>query len=163
MPFADPLTERIAGFVRGIGLAVRPGVVEDAAFLPGLALEAGGIVIDESRLRYPGDILHEAGHLAVLPATVRALTTGRLEADGGQEMGAIAWSWAAAVHLDLDPAVVFHPDGYQQGANAVLENFAQGRYVGVSYLQWLGLTRELARDAPQAGPPYPHMLRWLCA
>ena len=163
MEFTDPLTGRIARFVREIGLAVRPGVVEDAAFLPGLALQDGGIVIDESRLLYPGDILHEAGHLAVLPAVVRARTTGRLEADGGQEMGAIAWSWAAAAHLGLDPAVVFHADGYKQGANAVLENFAQGRFVGVSYLQWLGLTLEPARVGQQAGPPYPHMLRWLCA
>ncbi|RYF43285.1 MAG: hypothetical protein EOO25_03765 [Comamonadaceae bacterium] len=163
MPFDDPLTELIAGFVRGVGLTVRAGVVEDAAFLPGLALEAGGIVIDESRLLYPGDVLHEAGHLAVLPAGVRNQTTGRLEADGGQEMGAIAWSWAAAVHLGLDPAVVFHPDGYKQDGNALLENFAQGRYVGVSYLQWLGLTWEPARDPSLARPAYPHMLRWLCA
>ena len=166
MHFTDPLVARIAGFVREIGLPVRPGAVEDAAFLPGLALEAGGVVIDQSRLLYPGDILHEAGHLAVLPAAVRAQTTGRLEADGGQEMGAIAWSWAAAVHLGLDPAVVFHPDGYKEGANAVLENFAQGRYVGVSYLQWLGLALEPTRPGlnaePQAFPPYPHMLRWLC-
>lgn len=162
MPFADPLTARIASFLRGIGLWVEPGVVEDAAFLPGLDLRAGGLVIDEARLLYPGDILHEAGHLAVLPSAVRAQATGRLEADGGQEMGAIAWSWAAAAHLGIDPAVVFHPQGYKQGANALLENFSQGRYVGVPYLQWLGLTLEPERAGPQALPPYPHMQRWLC-
>ncbi|RYF36223.1 MAG: hypothetical protein EOO25_21255 [Comamonadaceae bacterium] len=161
--FADPLTGQLAGFVRDIGLAVGPGAVDDGAFLPGLALRDGGIVIDEARLRYPGDILHEAGHLAVVPAAARAQTGGRLEVDGGQEMGAIAWSWAAAVHLGIDPAVVFHPHGYKQGANALLENFAQGRYVGVPYLQWLGLAFEPAQAAREACPPYPFMVRWLCA
>jgi hypothetical protein len=35
--------------------------------------------------------------------------------------------------------------------------------VGVSYLQWLGLTLEPARAAQQGVPPYPHMLCWLNA
>lgn len=162
-PFDDPLIARIVGFVRGIGLPVVRGELDDTAFLPGLGLEAGGIVIDEARLLYPGDILHEAGHLAVMPADKRSRTQGRLDADGGEEMGAIAWSYAAVLHLGLDPAVLFHPDGYREGADALLENFADGRYVGVPYLQWLGLTLEPARAAQQGVPAYPHMLGWLCA
>lgn len=161
-PFADPVTARMVDFVRGIGLPVVRGVLDDTAFLPGLALEAGGIVVDEARLLYPGDILHEAGHLAVMPVEKRAQTQGRLDADGGEEMGAIAWSYAAALHLGLDPAVLFHPDGYKDGAHALRENFAQGRFVGVPYLQWLGLTLEPPRAAQLGMPPYPHMLRWLC-
>ena len=35
------------------------------AILPGLAIEHGAILVDEQRLSHPGDILHEAGHLAV--------------------------------------------------------------------------------------------------
>lgn len=161
-PFEDPLTARIVDFVRSIGLSVVCGQLGDTAFLPGLALQTGGIVIDEARLLYPGDILHEAGHLAVMPVEKRAQTQGRLVADGGEEMGAIAWSYAAALHMGLDPAVLFHPDGYKDGAHALLENFAAGRYVGVPYLQWLGLTLEPPRAALQGVPPYPHMLRWLC-
>lgn len=160
--FEDPVTAGIVDFVRGIGLPVVRGALDDTAFLPGLALEAGGIVVDEARLLYPGDILHEAGHLAVMPVEKRMRTQGRLDADGGEEMGAIAWSFAAALHVGLDPAVLFHADGYKDGAHALRENFAAGRYVGVPYLQWLGLTLEPPRAAQQGVPPYPHMLRWLC-
>ena len=33
--------------------------------------EQGSIVIDKDALLYPGDILHEAGHIAVVPADRR--------------------------------------------------------------------------------------------
>ena len=38
--------------------------------------------------------------------------------DAGEEMGAIAWSYAAALHIGLDPRVVFHEDGYKGAANS---------------------------------------------
>ncbi len=160
--FKNPLTNSIVAFVRNVGLPVVRGELDDGAFMPGLALDGGRIVIDEARLLYPGDILHEAGHLAVLPPDRREHTQGRLGSDGGEEMGAIAWSYAAALHIGLDPAVLFHADGYKGGANALLENFAEERYVGMPYLQWLGLTIDPARAAQLGVPPFPHMLRWLC-
>lgn len=161
--FADPCTAAIVAFLQRIGLEVERGVLDDSAFLPGVALCDGRIVVDESRLRYPGDLLHEAGHLAVIPSHRRGDTAGRLGTDGGEEMGAIAWSYAAALHLGLDPSILFHDDGYRGGASALVENFREGRYIGVPYLQWLGLTLEPARAAQQGCPPYPHMVRWLCA
>lgn len=160
-PFADPVLQRTADFLRGIGLQVRRGALDDGCFLPGLALIGGALVVDESRLKYPGDLLHEAGHLAMLTAAERSRVDGTLAADGGEELGAIAWSYAAALHLALDPAVLFHPGGYRDGAAALLENFAEGRYLGVPYLQWLGLTLEPRQALAQGCPPYPHMLRWL--
>ena len=63
--FADPLTERLVAFVRGIGIAVRATSLPEQTFLPGIDIRDGAILIDEARLTYPGDILHEAGHLAV--------------------------------------------------------------------------------------------------
>ena len=64
----DPIVD----FLRGIGLAVNEGDVPDDAFLPGLRIAAGGIVFDRSKLRWPGDLLHEAGHLAMTPQAHRA-------------------------------------------------------------------------------------------
>ena len=73
--FADPLTERLTAFVRGIGIDVRAATLPDKTFLPGLDIRHGAILVDEARLTYPGDILHEAGHLAVADPAERNAPT----------------------------------------------------------------------------------------
>ena len=74
--------------------------------MPGIDIRQGTILVDEARLAHPGDLLHEAGHLAVADPAERG--GARLSPSDGDEMAAIAWSWAALKHLDLDPAIVFH-------------------------------------------------------
>jgi hypothetical protein len=73
------------------------------------------------------------------------------------EMAAIGWSYAAAVHLRLDPSVVFHADGYKGGSRSLLENFAAGYYIGLPILVWAGMT------AATGERPFPFMTRWLRA
>jgi hypothetical protein len=63
--FADPLNERLVAFVRGIGFEVRAATVSQMTFLPELEIRDGAILVDEARSHHPGDILHEAGDLAV--------------------------------------------------------------------------------------------------
>ncbi len=155
--FANPLTEQLATFLRSIGLEVEQRALGDDCFLPGLALQNGRIIIDEAKMLCPGDILHEAGHLATTPAAERHLCGGNLAVGGGEEMAAIAWSYAAALYIGIDPAVVFHPHGYKRGSDSLLENFRAGRYLAVPLLQWMGLTFETKNSAT----PYPHMIRWL--
>jgi len=145
------VTGRIIAFLSEIGLPVQSGAVP-TSFLPGIAIQGGVLVVDEDRLLYPGDLLHEAGHLALLPPEVRSGLHGDAGDDPGLEMGAIAWSYAAALHLEIDPAIVFHEAGYKGASRSILENFAGRRYVGVPILQWLGLT---TREA------YPTMQVWV--
>ena len=76
-------------------------------------------------------------------------------------MGAICWSYAAALHLGIDPAIIFHPHGYRSGSDSLLENFREGRYLGVPLLQWMGLTYEPRQASERGCAPYPHMTRWL--
>lgn len=159
-PFTNPHTAAIVDFLRAIGLAVRAETLPETTFLPGIWIERGALVVDEARLRYPGDLLHEAGHLAVAAPERRAAITGDAGADPAEEMMAIAWSYAAAVHLKLDPAVVFHDDGYQGGGSSIVENFSQGHFFGVPMLQWLGMTVDPAQSS-RGLDPFPHMLRWL--
>lgn len=159
--FRDPLTNQIATFLRGIGLPVWHGTLGDSSFLPGIQPRAGGLVIDETRLLYPGDLLHEAGHLAVMTAEERARVDGQLSATLGDEMGAIIWSYAAALHLGIDPAVVFHPHGYRGSSEAFLQNFREGRYIAVPLLQWMEMTCEPRFAAERGCEPFPHMLKWL--
>ena len=153
--------DRILAFLAEIGIAVHERPLSDSTFIPGIFIERGEIVIDRARLSYPGDLLHEAGHIAVVPPASRASLNDNLKSEPAEEIAAIAWSYAAARHIGIDPAIVFHPHGYKGGAQEILENFNAGRYFGVPMLAWLGLTRE--RPNELGSLVYPEMIRWLRA
>ncbi len=155
--FADPLVGRIVAFLRGVGIPVEAASLDGETFLPGIAIAAGGLRVDPERLTWPGDLLHEAGHLAVSDP---AKPDVGVSDDPGEEMAAIAWSYAAALELGLAPEVLFHAGGYRGGAKALIENFAEGGYVGVPMLAMWGLTREPHRAKAAGLPGYPRMLAW---
>jgi hypothetical protein len=131
--FADPLTERLAAFVRSVGIDVNAAVLDEPTLFPGLDIRYGAVLVDESRLVQPGDILHEAGHIAVTDPAKRM--DERLSPTGGEELSALAWSYAATRRLGLNAALVFYPGSYQGWDASLLEGFAEGRYIGVPLLQ----------------------------
>jgi hypothetical protein len=153
-------TEKIVAFLAEIGIEVVRTELHQQTFMPGVMADRAAILIDESRLLYPGDLLHEAGHLAVIPPEKRKRVQGNM-GDRGEEMMAIAWSYAASVHLALEPSVVFHDGGYRGWSKAFIENFTNGRYVGVPMLQWIGLTADNKRAKEMGVEPYPYMIKWL--
>ena len=155
------LTEKIIAFLREIGLEVRAGVIDSDTIFPGIKVDQGVLFYDSARLKYPGDLLHEAGHLAVKPAADRKLAGVNLGGDPAEEMMAIGWSYAAVLHLQLPPEVVFHPAGYRGGSQSLLENFAAGRYLAVPMLQWLGLTYDEKQARDIGAVAYPKMKAWL--
>lgn len=155
-----PETERIVAFLREIGLVVASGEVAGSSFLPGIEVIPGGLRVDVANLAHPGDLLHEGGHLAVTSPAKRAAAHGDVGGTAGQEMAAIAWSYAACVHLGLDPAIVFHPEGYRGGSQSLIENFTTGHYLGVPMLQWYGMAVEPHRAA-SGQPAYLTMLCWM--
>jgi hypothetical protein len=154
------LTERIVAFLAEIGLTVRAAEVSGPTVLPGILVEHGGLLFDPEKLRFPCDLLHEAGHLAVVPPERRAAMHHDVGSDPAEEMMAIAWSYAAALHLGVDPARLFHHE-YKGGGPAILAAFAGGRGFGVPMLQWVGLTYDATRARAEGGAPYPYMRRWL--
>ena len=85
-------------------------------FLPGLCIERGGLVYASAKLEHPGDLLHEAGHIAMSPPSKRDVMGGTLDEELGVqlEMAAIAWSYAACSFLKLDPKRGFPRDGIQR-------------------------------------------------
>lgn len=159
--YTNPLTSRMAGFLTAIGLDTVPTALSETGFLEGLTISHGVLLVDEGRLAHPGDLLHEAGHLAVIPAQKRKLLYGDVGSDPGEEMAAIAWSYAAALYLTIDPSTVFHSRGYSGGSQNILRDFSQGRYFGVPILEWLGLAADKETSALLQVPRYPHMLKWL--
>src|SRR5580704_6126309 len=103
---SNPIAEKLAAFARGIGIGVRAASLPEPTFLPGVDIRGGTVLIDESLLLYPGDILHEAGHIAVTDPAER--NQPKLSPSDGDEMATLAWSYAAARHLEIDPKIVFH-------------------------------------------------------
>jgi hypothetical protein len=156
-------TDKIIGFLREIGLDVRAAPIEGATVLPGITVNRGALVFDPQNLKFPGDLLHEAGHLAVKTPAERSQCTVDVGNDPAEEMMAIAWSYAAIRHLGLPPETVFHSDGYRGGSDSLLENFAAGRYLAVPMLQWIGLAYDEKRAAENGSAPYPAMRHWLRA
>lgn len=159
--FQNPLTVKITDFLREIGLEIVSDSIADETFLPGVTIRGGVLVVDEAKLKFPGDLLHEAGHLAVVPSERRKRLGSYVGQKAGEEMMAIAWSYAALVYLGLEPSVVFHPEGYKGDSECLIENFTNGRYIADSTLQWMGLTYNKKTAGKLGIAPYPNMIKWL--
>jgi len=152
-------------FLKSIGIDVIFKDLDDDTFLPGLLIADGCIYIDKEKLEFPGDILHEAGHLAVIPAAERkqlnATTIGHRKDHAAEEMMAIAWSYAACKHLNIDPYFVFHESGYKGSGNAMADQFNEGKYIGVPMLQFAGMSAEPRMAETLNLPAFPVMAKWL--
>lgn len=151
--------EPIVAFLREIGLAVHERPLPSGTFVPGILIENGGLVFDRAQLAYPGDLLHEAGHIAVTPPSQRAALNGDLGSTQADEIAAQAWSYAAARHLGIDPAIVFHTAGYRGSSEALLVAFAGPGAPGAPLLEWFGMTR--MTDNGSGVPVFPRMSGWL--
>jgi len=158
----NQLTARLLNFISEIGLHYQLEPITEETFLPGLKLRGGVLIVDTEKLLYPGDILHEAGHLACMPAEIRMDMSDSLpsnDLNNGGEMMAIAWSYAAAEHLDIDPHIVFHDKGYKGGGQSLVDNFTQGDFFGVPLLQWNGMAYPSGQEGSLS---FPQMMNWTC-
>lgn len=162
---ASSLLDRSVNFLRAIGIPVHFRSITTDSFLPGIRIVNGEIVVDMEKLKYPGDILHEAGHIAVVPAMERSTLNehdiAQREQRDAEEMMVIVWSYAACVHMDIDAGFVFHDHGYKIGGEGLVDNFKKGYYFGVPMLQWVGMALEKKNEADPCKPVYPKMLQWL--
>lgn len=155
MDTSDTLST-IVDFLRRVGISVQAATLAEDGFLPAIEVSGGRMRYDPDRLQWPGDLLHEAGHIAVTDPAIRA-TVSEFASDGGDEMAAIAWSYAAALAAGVDPRVVFHDHGYRGDGQWLAETFATGGYIGLPMLQYYGL----ARFPHDEGEQYPSMIKWL--
>lgn len=155
--------EIITQFLEQIGIVVVFQSLEEPTFLPGIHIEKGVLLVDKDKLLYPGDLLHEAGHLALLSPEERTKVTGNVEPGEDKtntlEMGVICWTWAAIVYLKLEPQVVFHPAGYRGASGYYIQMYSSGQYIGLPLLQWMQLCKHQFDQSDLQ--PFPHMVKWL--
>lgn len=157
------VTTRITDFLVEIGIQIHFETIHEPTFLPGIFIRQGELVIDKDKLLYPGDIVHEAGHLAVMPPRIRKDMTGDIGSDDKHiagEIAAIAWSYAVCLHLGIDPYIVFHEHGYKGGGAHLVESFEQGSEMGVPLLVWQEMTESVRSNSTAFS--FPKMRNWTC-
>ncbi len=157
-PFALGDAPELAGilaFLQRIGLRVVAGTVAGDGVLPAMTVRGGAVVYDPARPGRVGDLLHEAGHLAVTDPALRDMLA-EVGDDPAEEMAAIAWSYAAARAIGVPTATLFHAD-YKGGPDYLIAAFAGGHFIGLPMLQYW---RMAARD-DEDGPRFPAMRTWL--
>lgn len=181
----------IVAFLRGIGFGVEYGAGAHGGFLPGVNIHGGVIHVDPDTLVGSGDVLHEAGHIAVVPRRFRSRLNSDLQADtealmaaetaegrpGNPQLAlaihhgefmAQAWSYAVSLHLGVSPACVFFPGAYKyrdyEGAHPMHAWLDRGEHYGPLGLAQAGLTGYsglFAYIGDNGLPPFPQMTRWV--
>lgn len=163
--FTNPLIRKFAEFLHEIGLKISLRNLEGETFLRGILIENGELFVDESRLEFVGDILHEAGHLATAPAEFRPRLSDTVELPDfnmdSLETAAMLWSYAAAIHLKIDPRIVFHPHGYKGSSEGILFNYSLGMFMGIQVLEESEMAFGQNLAAQKNVEPFPEMQKWL--
>ncbi len=102
--------DSILAFLDEIKLLASEGVVPPDSCLPGIRVSRGMLVFDRATLRWPGDLLHEAGHIAVTPSSLRAALDDALDSSDSVphagEAEATAWAYVAIVRAQAGMTLV---------------------------------------------------------
>jgi hypothetical protein len=154
----EKLINLFFSFLKDIGIEVKEAIIANDTFLPGLEIRRGILIIDKEKLNYPGDMLHEAGHIAVTIETERALLDGNVTMQKpekqGEELAAMLWSYAACIKMGISAEIVFHKDGYKGDSEWILNNYKEKTFIGLPLLVWMGMTSTTENG-------FPNMLKWL--
>jgi hypothetical protein len=173
---ANPTLLHVIGFLNAIGIPIsmRSGAT---GFLSGVEIVKGRIEVDE-RAKV-SDLLHEAGHLAVLPGRFRCTMSGDIDkglkamfstlnregvhpidpvyvaAINGDDQAATAWAWAAGSHLSI-PGESIIDGGYEGEFETVRTLLAIGAHAGISSLAASGFCSGRRGECP-----FPRLTFWI--
>ncbi len=153
----EPVANRCLAFLAEIGVEVGSLGEHNTQLLDGLAIIEGRLLIEPETAVWPGDLLHEAGHIAVAAPEDRK-TLSPITPDGADEMATIAWSYAAARECGVGLEHLFHDGGYRGDSATLREAFSNGSYIGAPMLGFYGMTDP---DGQECEHPFPTMIRWM--
>ncbi len=173
---------RVTDFLTSIGMpwSWAPG---SRGFVEHIDIRDGELLVDP-RARASG-LLHEAGHIAIIPAEFRVFAQSNisgvqrllLEAMAGvdpdgpamraalqcSDPEATAWAWAAGEHIGLLPQVIIQDDEYDHSGQEMRTALLSRRYLGINGLSHAGFcaTSPGAYAAARGLPAYPQLKFWL--
>lgn len=178
------MIDRIVAFLKEIGLKVEAGECFFSEFSPGsrVWISDGGIVYEPFQA-HPGDFLHEAGHLAVLPSYARPYAHEDVDESTAMvidayleshqsgfitwpedplaraslqcsDCEAISWSYAAAHHLGIDTCLPF-AKGFEnpEEARSIHLGHQMGCAPGIHGLRAAGFIKSTTE--------FPYLKRWI--
>ncbi len=163
-------------FIQAVGIPVR--IVDRAfGFADKVKIENGCLLTERDAA--VSTLLHEAGHLAVLPGQFRDIADGDLSnltevldrvvcqeppdspltrailQAGDAE--ATAWAWAAGKHLGLPESSIISDAEYEGDAAGVRHALTANAWLGINGLAHAGMTTPRHCD----GPKFPSLVRWV--
>jgi hypothetical protein len=169
---------RCVRFLREIGLTVREKTGA-RGFFDGIEIVEGTLLVDPCCA--VSDLLHEAGHLAIVPGRYRRLMNADLEPgwhamiEGLRATGfgpetalyravihcsdteATAWAWAAGRRLGLSGTEIIGDGDYDGDEDAIRYLLGIGKYVGIEGLASAGFCT-MVRSGPH--PVFPRLAFW---
>jgi hypothetical protein len=176
-----PYVQQTVDFLNEIGIptSVVPGASD---FLELVKVIDGRLEVDPA---VPvSNILHEAGHLAIVPSAFRHLMSGDLEegvrrmfdeikklelhpddplsraAMQASESEATAWAWAAGTHLEIPQELIILDSEYQNDGADIRFMLMANSHFGVHGLMHAGFC--VARKNPRRDlPVYPKLAFWV--
>ena len=154
--------QKIMQFANEVGvtcLAVEENLAEQ--FVPHIEIR-NGVILFNVALASPADLLHECGHLALLPNSERVLFSGNLYAgferylsmdfkvdsleyyimQAADDCAVTAWTWAAGLHLGFTDEEIIHDDDYDNTGKTIRTQLALGQHQGISGLHYAGYTQK---------------------
>lgn len=181
IPMEDPFAQQAVDFLTKIGLNVE--IVQGATgFLPTIEIRDGSLRVDPGACA--SNILHEAGHLAIVPGRFRGYLSGNLNQGmvriqdvlveenldpDSYEMRAMmqagdteatAWAWAAGKAIGLPEHEIIRSEEYGGEGEGIRFMLSLCAYVGIHGISHAGFC--LPRENPYCDrPAYPKMAFWL--
>lgn len=172
---------KVIDFLNQIGL--KTTLVENInGFVNHCRIIEGTLEVD-ARCRASG-LLHEAGHLAPLPAQYRCLFSGNVSrgqkamldaitelnlhpdhplyraAIQSSEAEATSWAWAAGKHLGIPDELIIQDDEYNGDGEVERLRLQFGRHYGINGLHHAGFCK-VSASSPKPLPVYPSLAFWL--
>lgn len=175
------MLDKTIEFLRGIGLTVTV-VPQATGFFEKVHIINGTLEIEPDCP--PTDLLHEAGHLAVVPERFRSKMhvdidfgvqemLALLDAEGPHpdseqwrtaiqagEAEATAWQWAAGKAIGLPDEMIIVDADYEGTGDEVRAELQSLYHVGIKGLSHAGFCKTRA-DYPWPGEVYPKLNYWL--